>query len=85
MCLGVLWFTRTSPEGGARKEPLQARLRAISLRKDALPHLDYHPLNVRTDATGLTAVLGWADARAGDPRADLVRSVTILRRLERPL
>lgn len=45
----------------------------------ALLHLDYHPLNVLTDDEGVTAVLDWANARAGDRRADLARTVTILR------
>jgi len=42
-------------------------------------HLDYHPLNVLTDGRTVTAVLDWANTAIGDPRADLARTVTILR------
>jgi aminoglycoside phosphotransferase (APT) family kinase protein len=44
----------------------------------ALLHLDYHPLNVLTDGTRITAILDWANARAGDPRADVARTYSIL-------
>ena len=43
-----------------------------------LLHLDYHPLNVMTDGRRMTAVLDWANARVGDPRADVARSHSIL-------
>jgi aminoglycoside phosphotransferase (APT) family kinase protein len=59
-------------------EPLREYLAAIS-RDDALLHLDYHPLNLLTDGYQVTAVLVWTNARCGDPRADLARSITILR------
>ncbi len=42
-------------------------------------HLDFHPLNVMTDGERITAVLDWANARAGDPRADLARAISIIR------
>jgi aminoglycoside phosphotransferase (APT) family kinase protein len=45
----------------------------------ALLHLDLHPMNVLTEGRRLTAVLDWANARPGDPRADLARTVSILR------
>jgi aminoglycoside phosphotransferase (APT) family kinase protein len=41
-------------------------------------HLDYHPLNVMTDCSGVSGVLDWANARMGDPRADVARTYTIL-------
>ncbi len=44
-----------------------------------LLHLDYHPLNLLADGDDITAVLDWANARSGDPRADLARSIAILR------
>jgi len=44
----------------------------------ALLHLDYHPLNIMTDGTRVTGVLDWENAHAGDPRADLARTVSIL-------
>lgn len=44
-----------------------------------LLHLDYHPMNVLTDGTHITAVLDWVNTMAGDPRIDYARTVTILR------
>jgi aminoglycoside phosphotransferase (APT) family kinase protein len=69
------WIAWAGPEEGA----LQRRLRALPGRPAALLHLDYHPLNVMVDGHGVTAVLDWANARAGDPRADVARTLTILR------
>lgn len=54
------------------------RLDAVG-RDDTLLHLDFHPLNLLTDGQRVTAVLDWTNARAGDPRADLARSISILR------
>lgn len=48
-------------------------------RAQALLHLDYHPLNVLTDGTRITAVIDWVNALPGDPRADFARTVSILR------
>lgn len=45
----------------------------------ALLHLDYHPLNVLVGDRQISAILDWTNARAGDPRADLARTATILR------
>jgi aminoglycoside phosphotransferase (APT) family kinase protein len=59
-------------------DTLRGRLNTVA-RHDRLLHLDFHPLNVLTDGSEVTAVLDWANARRGDPRADLARSVTILR------
>lgn len=64
---------------GPKEEALQARLRALPLRPEALLHLDYHPLNVMVDDGRVSGVLDWANAAAGDPRADLARTLTILR------
>jgi aminoglycoside phosphotransferase (APT) family kinase protein len=64
---------------GPDETGLHARLRELAPRADALLHLDYHPLNVLTDRIGNLAVLDWANARAGDPRADLARTLAILR------
>lgn len=43
-----------------------------------LLHLDYHPLNVLTDGTQITAILDWTNTQAGDRRADVARTYTIL-------
>ncbi|MGN6809679.1 MAG: phosphotransferase family protein [Thermomicrobiales bacterium] len=64
---------------GLDDPPLQARLRAVQAPRAALLHLDYHPLNVMVAGTSVSGVLDWANARTGDPRADLARTATILR------
>ncbi|HZT40631.1 MAG TPA: phosphotransferase [Chthonomonadaceae bacterium] len=64
---------------GSSEQPLQTALRALPLRPDALLHLDYHPLNVLADGERITAVLDWANAGAGDLRADAARTLSILR------
>jgi aminoglycoside phosphotransferase (APT) family kinase protein len=74
------WPAWAGPDEG----PLQERLRALNLRADALLHLDYHPLNVLVDRGGVSGVIDWANAAAGDPRADLARSITILRLAPEP-
>jgi aminoglycoside phosphotransferase (APT) family kinase protein len=57
---------------------LEARLRQRATRAPHLLHLDYHPLNVMADRSGVSGVIDWANARAGDPRADVARTYTIL-------
>jgi aminoglycoside phosphotransferase (APT) family kinase protein len=42
-------------------------------------HLDFHPLNVMTDGHSVTGVLDWANVAIGDRRADLARTITLLR------
>jgi hypothetical protein len=63
---------------GAAEPALQAALRRTAGDESSFLHLDYHPLNVLTDGRSITAVLDWANARAGDPRADVARTYTIL-------
>jgi hypothetical protein len=67
------------PRAGETELVLQERLRRASRNDHALLHLDYHPLNVMTDNSALTAVLDWANAAVGDPRADVARTVSLLR------
>jgi aminoglycoside phosphotransferase (APT) family kinase protein len=69
------WIELAGPE----EQALQDRIRQLPLRLDALLHLDFHPLNVMTDGRRITAVLDWANACAGDPRADVARTITIAR------
>jgi aminoglycoside phosphotransferase (APT) family kinase protein len=64
---------------GPEEQHLQEHLRRLSPSASALLHLDYHPLNVLTQGRTISAVLDWANARPGDPRADLARTYTILR------
>ena len=47
--------------------------------RDVLLHLDLHPMNLLVDGRQVTAVLDWANARGGDPRADLARTASMLR------
>jgi aminoglycoside phosphotransferase (APT) family kinase protein len=64
----------------AGDEPeIKARLYNLPSRRTRLIHLDYHPLNVMAEGTRISGVLDWANARAGDPRADFARTYTILR------
>lgn len=63
---------------GEVESALQERLRATASSASTLLHLDYHPRNVLTDGTQITAILDWANALAGDPRADLARTLVIL-------
>jgi aminoglycoside phosphotransferase (APT) family kinase protein len=57
---------------------LQTCLAGLQRRPAALLHLDYHPLNVLTANWKVSAVLDWANATMGDPRADLARTLSIL-------
>ncbi len=70
------WVDWAGPDDG----PLRQRLWELSRTEDdaALLHLDYHWKNIMTDGTRITGVLDWENARAGDPRADLARTVSIL-------
>lgn len=58
---------------------LAERLRALPLSPPMLLHLDYHPLNVLTDGSRITAVIDWVNTLPGDPRADFARSAAIFR------
>jgi aminoglycoside phosphotransferase (APT) family kinase protein len=70
----TFWESSTVPESA-----LAACLAATPSRPPALLHLDYHPLNVLVEGERVTAVLDWANARGGDPRFDLARTLSILR------
>ena len=59
--------------------PLGVRLRAVATERPAILHGDYHPLNVMMEGGRVGAVLDWTNVQVGDPRADLARTVTILR------
>ncbi|GHO85851.1 phosphotransferase family protein [Dictyobacter formicarum] len=64
---------------GADEPVLQDRLRQLSSGRQALLHLDYHLRNVLTDGKQITGIVDWTNARAGDPRADAARTISILR------
>jgi aminoglycoside phosphotransferase (APT) family kinase protein len=63
---------------GPLDAPLRERLQAVA-RPLVLCHFDYHPLNVMTDGTRVTGVLDWPNALPADPRADLARTVALMR------
>ena len=65
--------------GGIAPDDVLSQQLVAFARNDRLLHLDFHPLNILTDGERITAVLDWANARAGDPRADLARAISILR------
>jgi aminoglycoside phosphotransferase (APT) family kinase protein len=68
------WIAWAGPD----EHRLKTALQHVARPAPALLHLDYHPLNVLTDGTQITAVLDWANTRVGDPRADVARTYTIL-------
>lgn len=65
--------------GGGLDSPLRKRLLAVTHRPLVLCHLDYHPLNVMTDGAQITAVLDWPNGLPADPRADLARTIVLMR------
>jgi len=71
---GVGWIDAAGPD----EAPLQARLHALTGDANTPLHLDYHPMNTLTDGESITGVVDWANAAAGDPRADLGRTLVLL-------
>jgi aminoglycoside phosphotransferase (APT) family kinase protein len=66
--------------GGPIDAALRQRLVASSERRPArLLHMDWHPLNVLVEDGRPTAILDWTNAHGGDPRADVARTLSILR------
>ena len=49
------------------------------IRTDTLVHHDFHPLNLLVGSQGITGIIDWASAAAGDPRADIALTISILR------
>jgi aminoglycoside phosphotransferase (APT) family kinase protein len=68
------WINWADPD-----DALRSRLQALSQEHEVLLHLDYHQANVLVQDVCVSAVLDWANARVGDPRADLARTASILR------
>lgn len=65
---------------GGADATLQAHLAAlVDRRPGAILHLDLHPRNVLVEGDRVTAVLDWANALVGDPRADVARTLSLLR------
>jgi aminoglycoside phosphotransferase (APT) family kinase protein len=72
--LPVPWIEWAEPD-----DVLRSRLRSLDQDREVLLHLDYHQANVLIQGGRVSAVLDWANARSGDPRADLARTASILR------
>lgn len=53
-------------------------------RFDSFCHLDFHPINVLADGTGITAILDWSGTAVTDRRADLAFTSTALRLVPLP-
>ena len=75
-CLGEAssWIDWGNPDDALRRLLLES-----ASGQHALLHLDLHPMNVLVQGRQVSAVLDWANARIGDPRADLARTASILR------
>ncbi|MBI1886065.1 MAG: aminoglycoside phosphotransferase family protein [Chloroflexi bacterium] len=56
----------------------------LGISTASLVHFDYHPLNILTDGETITGVVDWTNAAAGDPRADVARTITMLRAAPAP-
>ncbi len=61
------------------EQHLQDCLRRLPAEETVLLHLDYHPHNVLTDGKRITGIVDWTNSHAGDPRADVARTASILR------
>lgn len=58
---------------------LTGRLRATAIGPASVLHFDYHPLNLLVEGRRATGLIDWANVHVGDRRADLARTVAILR------
>lgn len=68
------------PLRGTQHDPeLRALLHQATPRPPALLHLDFHPFNLIATGGRVTGVLDWTNAAFGDPRADIARTVSIMR------
>jgi aminoglycoside phosphotransferase (APT) family kinase protein len=67
---------------GPVDQVLRDSLRQAQVRC-SLVHLDYHPRNLVFGDGAISGILDWTNSRFGDPRADLARTWTILRLVQR--
>lgn len=65
------WISRV-PD---RYRDLADHASSLGLSTDSLIHMDFHPLNVVSDGAAVTGIVDWPRSAAGDPRADLARTV----------
>jgi aminoglycoside phosphotransferase (APT) family kinase protein len=68
------WLTRFGP----LDPELVERLEGIEMPRRALIHLDFHTDNVLVAGGEVTGLVDWTNACAGDPRADLARTWSLL-------
>lgn len=69
------WATWAGGGGAALTE----RLREVAAGPTSVLHFDYHPRNLLVEGRRATGLIDWANVRVGDRRADLARTVAILR------
>ena len=74
--LRTTWIDWGGPIDAALRQRLLAQTEP---RRPNLLHMDWHPLNVLVEHGRPTAILDWTNAHGGDPRADVARTLTILR------
>lgn len=68
------------PQRGTQRDPeLRELLHQATRRPPSLLHLDFHPFNLIATGGRITGVLDWTNAAFGDPRADIARTVSIMR------
>jgi len=68
------WLTRFGP----LDPELLARLESIEASPSGLLHLDFHADNALVSRGELHGLVDWTNASAGDPRADLARTWSLL-------
>ena len=72
-------FLAGAPDSWLYRVPVEYRglaehARSLAPSVSSFIHMDYHPLNVIADGGGISGVVDWGGAAAGDPRADLART-----------
>lgn len=72
------WIAWAGPEETALRERVR-RVCDRDARRATVLHLDLHPANVLVRAGRVTGLIDWANAGAGDARADVARTDSILR------
>ena len=74
------WLARAG--GGVEFDT--SSLEAAGLDCGTFVHMDFHPLNVLSDGRAITGIVDWTNAAAGDRRADLAWTITLLRMAPMP-
>ncbi len=78
--LGRLFGTAQAAINKVEAPPILRQVQADAMpRAGRLLHLDFHPVNVLTDGSSITAIVDWENAESGDPRFDVARTVSLLR------